>query len=298
MRGTRGTSATSGTSVDTGGRGRPRYLRVLFVLCILVAIAAGVRWTAAAESLFYFPSRQQFPTPRGYEDVWFAAPDGTKLHGWFLRARDAARSEVRGCVLHCHGNAGNIESHVGFSSFLTERSMHVFIFDYRSYGQSQPGTLRRAALLRDALAAFDAVAARPDVGAIGVYGVSLGGVFALGVAGERDRVASVCTVSAFSSWGAVAGDHSFGLGRVLIPTGLEPARLARRLGGRDYLVVHGDEDDIVPARHADVLETAARDAGARVSRATIQGAGHNDVMDSDEAREAVATFFSRTLRGD
>ena len=37
------------------------------------------------------------------EDVWFQAPDGTKLFGWY--AEQSAASPV---LLWCHGNAGNM----------------------------------------------------------------------------------------------------------------------------------------------------------------------------------------------
>lgn len=270
---------------------------MLYLLGILAALLLGVRWTGVAEALFYFPSREAFRTPAGCEDVWFASKDGTKLHGWFIRASDAAAGEVRPAVLHCHGNAGNIESHAGFSSFLVGHGVHVFIFDYRGYGRSDPGRPRRGVLLEDASAAFDALAARDDVGKIGVYGVSLGGVFALGVAGEKERAASVCTVSAFSSWAGVAGDHTSVLGRVLMGGGLDPVKLAPRLGKREYLIVHGDSDDIVPARHAAVIERAAEGAGVPARRVMIAGAGHNEIMDFAEARDGVAAFFVRTLEG-
>ena len=103
-------------------------------------------------------------------------------------------------MLHLHGNAGTMANHVGFSDFLTHRGVHVLMLDYRGYGKSDIGKLRRDAVLRDAHAGLDALLARGDVGRVGVYGVSLGGAFALKLAGERQEVDRVATLSTFSAF--------------------------------------------------------------------------------------------------
>lgn len=230
--------------------------------------------------------------------MWITSKDGVKLHGWFVRAADAAPGEVRPAILHCHGNAGNVESHLGFSRFLSRAGFHVLIFDYRGYGRSDvAGRLTRHDLSDDALAAFDALAARPDVEAarVGTYGVSLGGAFALHVASHRPAVAASCTVAAFSSWAGVASDHLPVLGRVLIPSGLDPAQMVPALGTRPYLIVHGDADDIVPVRHAAVLESAAEGAGVSARFARISGGSHNGIVDRQDSRDEIAGFFRSAL---
>ncbi|MBI1190704.1 MAG: alpha/beta fold hydrolase [Tepidisphaera sp.] len=258
-----------------------------------------LRWSGLVESLvFYVPSRNNDPTPPGAEEVWITTPDGVKLHGWFVRAADAAPGEKRPAVLHCHGNAGNIADHLGFSQFLTQRGMHVLIFDYRGYGESdEDHYLTRAKLRVDSLAAFDYLASRPDVDAtnIGVYGVSLGGGFALRVAAERPNAKCVCTLAGFSSWPGVASDHVPVLGRWLIAGSLEPREAAEKLGDRAYLVVHGTRDGIVPPRHAGVLEAAAKAAGTPVAKIMIDGAAHNDIIEFEATRRAIGDFFASRL---
>lgn len=274
-----------------------RLGRLLFILSVLVVT---MRLTGWMESYaFYFPSRAAFVKPPGFEDVWISTPDGKKLHGWFMRAADAKPGEVRPAILRCHGNAGNVESHLDFSHFLTESGFHVLIFDYRGYGRSDPAKpLSRDLLAVDALAAFDALAARPDVDAkrIGVYGVSLGAVFALHVAKERPAAACVCTVAAFSSWSDVASDHVPVLGRLLISGGLDPAALVKSLGKRPFHVVHGSADEIISVRHAGVLEVAANGAGVPVGVVRVQGGDHNGIMDRQESRESVTQFFRKSLQ--
>lgn len=279
---------------------RPAVLRLLILLVSILVAVLIVRLTGVAELAFYHPDRSNYPVPEGGRDVWIQAGPDRRLHGLFLRASDAAPGEKRPVIVHAHGNAGDIGSHLDFSSFLTESGCHVLLFDYRSYGQSDPaeGSLRRGMLLEDTLAVLDYAAKRPDVlpERIGLYGVSLGGSFALAAAAERPEVRSVATVSAFSSWQRVANDHVPVLGWLLMPSGVDGVDAAARLGGRPYLIVHGMADEIVPVAHAGRLAAAAGGADAATVM-LVPGADHNGITQSHaKVREALVGFFRRTLR--
>jgi uncharacterized protein len=207
-------------------------------------------------------------------------------------------------VLHCHGNAGNVESHLVFSEFLAEpfgqrEGASVFVFDYRGYWRSDAAQwLTRDKLMADTRAAYRYVCGRADVdaGRVGVLGVSLGGAFALRLAAEEPEIRAVCTLAAFSSFASVAGDHVPILGPMLIGDGLKPATSAGELGpGRPYLIVHGTADGIVRMRHAALLEAAATRGGARVQRVMIEGARHNDIADMPAMGDAVRALFENEL---
>lgn len=251
-------------------------------------------------SVFYFPSREPFVTPPGVEDVTFKAADGLTLHGWFMPGAGRSPGSPPGpVVLHAHGNAGNIESHAEFSSFLTSAGLSVLIFDYRGYGRSDPAShLNRDKLLTDTQAALDYLLSRPDVDPrrIGVYGVSVGSCFALALAAQRPEVRAVAEVSGFSTWRSIAGDHLPLLGPLLIRSGLDPLDSVRKLGARPLLIIHGQLDTIVPVRHADILARAAKEAGTPVTGLVVPGAEHNDIIfESARAREAIAAFFTQNL---
>lgn len=265
---------------------------------IALALLAAVRWTHLAESLtFYFPSRASFLTPAAAEDVTFTTRDGLRLHGWFVRATDAQPGEKRPAILHTHGNAGNIADHLAFSAHLASAGFHVFIFDYRGYGKSDPHRLiTRHDLMLDTHAALDALVARDDVDRenIGMYGVSLGGAPALAVTSRRPVVQAVCTVNAFASFPRIAHDVLPVLGPLLIPTGESNLDAAEQLRV-PYLIVHSDSDEIIPVDHARQLETAAAKSGTRVQRTIIAGGDHNGIMDHATARDATVEFFRQHL---
>lgn len=288
---------------DSGVRRRVprRRVRLLVLLGILLAIVPAMRLFGWAESIaFYFPMREEFQTPPGFEDVTITTPDGVHLHAWFMPARN--RASLVGpapTVLHCHGNAGNISMHEEFSRFLTFAGVNVLIFDYRSYGRSErSGMLNRERCMTDTRAAYAYLKTRKDVDPdrIGVYGVSLGGAFALQLAAEHPEIASICTVSAFTSFPDIAADHLPVLARLLIGRGLDGSVNAARLGNRPYLIVHGDLDTIIPVAHGQRLAAIAKSAGTPVQTHWVPDAGHNDVLfTSDEAKQRIAEFFTRTL---
>ncbi|MCL4220359.1 MAG: alpha/beta fold hydrolase [Phycisphaerales bacterium] len=287
----------------TPARARPRtsrlfssLRRLLLVLLTLVLIA---RLTNFAESLFYGPTRDTGNTAAIDEDIWFTNAEGLRLHGWFMRARNLAPGTPAPAVLHVHGNAGNIAYHDSFSRFLTESGFHVFIFDYRRYGRSDDqGPLNRDALLRDTHAALDALLAHPDVDTtrVGVYGVSLGGAFAIPLAAQRPEVRALVTLSAFSSWTGVANDHAPLLGSLLLPRGWNPEHFVPDLAGRPWLIAHGDADRIVRIRHAHRLKSLADLAGVDATLLAAPGADHNEILSTHpEVRIAIAEFLSRLL---
>src|SRR5437660_10592756 len=84
---------------------RRRFLLWTPVLVLVILPFTGC--LTLDSSVVYFPSRYPEgdwkPGEKEFEDVWFEAADGTRLHGWFAEAKNP-----RAVVLHTHGNAGNI----------------------------------------------------------------------------------------------------------------------------------------------------------------------------------------------
>lgn len=215
-----------------------------------------------------------------------------------LPARPNAAGESP-TILVAHGNAGCLPDHDEFCSFLADHGFNVLLFDYRGYGRSDlpKRGLNRADLVLDTRAAFDYLLTRDDVDPdrIGLLGYSLGGNIGLGFTVGEDRIRAVATLATFSRWQDVAGDHGGPLGRFLIGPGMDAADSVAQLGTRPYLIIHGDADDIVPFRHAAILEQAARDAGVNVSRLDVPGADHLDMTEGDSVQRAIAEFFARAM---
>lgn len=262
--------------------------------------------TGCMERLFYYPQRGDTPlsqAPPGAEAVDFTSADGTRLHGWFIPARGAATAEQRrehATILHVHGNAGNIVSHVYFSEHLPPSGYNVFIFDFRGYGQSEGSATRREDLIADTHAALDHILARDDVDPerIGLYGQSLGAAIALNVMADRAEIRASVFESAFASWRdaaatALGGERPIFLAAwtaaVCIRDHARPIDAIARID-RPMLLLHGSGDGIVPAVHSRRLAAAA----PRHARLVIlEGGGHNTLRDSHPEIDAQVVSFYR-----
>jgi dipeptidyl aminopeptidase/acylaminoacyl peptidase len=255
----------------------------------------------AESRMVYFPLREPFATPPGREDVTFKTSDGLTLHGWLTMPTGWKPGDPPvSAILHIHGNAGNISYHDAFSDYLPAAGYAVLLFDYRGYGRSDParGRLHRRLLLEDARAALDFLLQRPEIdpARIGIYGVSLGGVIGTALAAERPEVRAIISLAAFSSWTAIARDHLGPVGWLLARGGLDADESVRRLGDRPLLIIHGEADDIVSARHARRLHEAAVGAGIPAELLIVPGIGHNDLAIDDPATQGrVIEFLGRCL---
>lgn len=64
-----------------------------------------------------------------------------------------------------------------------------------------------------------------------------------------------------------------------------------------FLIVHGDQDPLVPHHQSELLYAALKEAGVPVRFHTIKGAGHGTGFGGKEIGEMVAAFFDFHLRG-
>ena len=225
---------------------RPLWLRASRLLALVLVLGAlALRWWG--DGIFYHPNAHVYGTPADYglevEEVWFQAPDGPRLHGWWM----PAVGESRGTVVYCHGNAANLTLHVRYVSWLPQRGYSVLVFDYRGYGRSG-GSVTRAGTVQDAVAAIDVALAR-DPDRVIVFGHSLGGAVGLRAAADRSAVRGVIAMSTFSNYREIAREKAsmFGwLAPVAISDGYDPDAVLERLSPAPLLVIHGERDDIVP----------------------------------------------------
>jgi fermentation-respiration switch protein FrsA (DUF1100 family) len=221
--------------------------------CVLVVMLASLSGCSHYSTLAPLERKLIFrpaPYPQGnwepggtvFEDAWFAAADGTRLHGWF-----ASCDRPRAVVLFAHGNAGNITSR-GMSVEMLRRRHRVTVmaFDYRGFGRSE-GKPTEEGILQDARAARKWLAKRTGVAErdIIIMGRSLGGAVAVDLA-AKDGARGLVLASTFTSLPDASAHHF----PYLAPKLLMHHRLDSLAKIVDYhgplLQSHGDADRVIP----------------------------------------------------
>jgi len=230
-----------------------------------------------------FPQGNWRPAETHFEDCWFTAVDGLRLHGWYLQ-----HPQPRAVVLHIHGNAGNLSHRAEVAELLHARyDASVLLFDYRGYGRSE-GIPTMLGILRDARAARKELAARENIAEnqVVLLGESLGGAVAVDLAAE-EGARGLILESTFSSLRDVAGFH---YPRLLVSMVVadklnSAARIGKYRG--PLLQVHGDADQIIPFASGRRLFDAANEPKRLLVLARHD---HNDAL-PQEWYQAMEKFF-------
>jgi uncharacterized protein len=220
--------------------------------------------------------------------------DGLRLASHFARPPGFAR--VPGLVL-AHGfptgprgGPSSASTYPELAERLArEAGWAVLTFNFRGTGGSE-GDFSLDGWLDDLRHAVDVLSARTDVGGVWLAGSSTGGSLAVILAAGDDRVRGVATLAApasFSEWAdnparLLADARALGIIRHAdFPPDaaawgrrfgeLSPLAAAGRLAPRPLLLIHGDQDEVVPLADARALyEAGFGSADLRV----IAGAGH------------------------
>jgi alpha-beta hydrolase superfamily lysophospholipase len=301
----------------------PSIRRVALVTAIAAApVAFAYRFALLYRGRAGFPRRNppiNTPADLGmpYEELTVAAPGTTGLPAWFVPARGGAPGPG---VALIHGWESARDRTLPMIHFLTAAGFHCLTIDVRGHGQNAAETLPVSAgeFGADALAAFEALMARPEVTVGAISGHSMGAIGAILAAAADDRIAAVVATSAPADPYRLTR-QTFRLARLPIPDPiayplawlttrvyLRPrghraatisASTALTTHDRPMLLIHGDADDVVPVGHLERLLRRASKSGRRVESLVIPGGRHSWLYEFEAYRRAVAGFLAEALGG-
>ena len=220
--------------------------------------------------------------------------DGLRLSAYL--ARPPGSGGRLGLVL-CHGfpagprgAAASGHTYREFADRLTiEPGWAVLTFNFRGTGASA-GNFSLGGWLADLRVAIDTLSAADGIDGVWLAGFGTGGSLAICAAGEDDRVQGVAAFAAqsgFDDWAAdpdrfLAHAREIGVIRdARFPPDpqawarelreIQPLALMGKIPPRPILLVHGDDDGVVPPEHVRELADAA---GGMVDLRLLSGAGH------------------------
>ncbi len=246
-----------------------------------------------------------------YQSVSFPSQDGLTLKGWYVPPKNGA------VIIFIHGHAGNRTNQAADAGLLIHQGYGALLFDLRNSGESQ-GNLTTFGLQEtmDVRGAIDFVKAQPgvDPARIGALGQSMGGATAIMSAARYPELQATVAESAYTSMEdnistgvqKLAGLPPFPFAPLIIFWGeqeahfkmsqVRPVDEIASISPRAVLIVHGEQDDLIPVENAHQLYAAARDPKQLV---IIPNAGHQDFVGpgGQGYAEAIITFFNKYLLG-
>ena len=271
---------------------------------LLLALIMAV-FVSGCTSVFFQPQHIQYLTPDeiglAYEDVYFRSSDGLMLHGWLL----PARGKAKGTVLFLHGNAQNISTHIASVHWLPAQHYNVFLPDYRGYGLSE-GEASLAGMQDDINSAMAYLLHRADIdaGRIVILAQSLGGasaIYNVAYSPYRQQIKALIAESAFSDYRGIAREKlaSFWLTWPLqwplalsIDDDYSPLPAVSKVSPIPLLIIHGDNDQIVPLEHAKLLFAAAVEPKEMW---VVANGGHIEAFRHKEYQTKLLEYLERIL---
>lgn len=247
--------------------------------------------SGCAEGYFFYPDTRIYTTPAqlgiAVEEIVFG--DEVKLHGWWMPA-----AKPRATLVQAHGNAANVTNHVPLVAWLPSAGINVLSFDYRGFGRSE-GSPTLDGVVADTRAAL-ARARRQQASALPLVllGQSLGGATSVRALAEdaAGDIKLLILDSAFASYRGIAREAAGrGLMSWLLPLALpglppedrDPLSAMPRIRA-PVLLLHGEQDSIIPIGHSERLHAAAVTSKQLIR---IAGGQHLDALSRPDLRARV-----------
>jgi len=238
-----------------------------------------------------------------YEDVDFETSDGLKLKGWFIPSNKSNNT-----IIVMHGYPTNKADVLPFSMFLLKK-FNVFLFDFRSFGESQ-GSYTTAGFkeVNDLDAAVKYLKSRKDVKNIGALGFSLGGSVA--IMNENKDIKAIVADSAYSNLNnmiEVMYKNFYFLKYPFVQLTRIYSKIFFNVDTKDVspetsikninkpvLIIHGKKDSQIPVNEAIILHNANKDTILWIVENADHGATY--ALNKEEYEKRVLDFFEKNLK--
>ena len=300
-------AADAGVTRLLVGREPTRRRRVLGQIGRVVLLVGLGLPVVMAAVMVYRPKIVPADTPAdfglAFGTVTFPARDGSRVVGWWLPGR-----EDEPVVLLTHGLGGGKADMLDSAARLARAGHPVLMIDLRAHGQSggQTSTFGDSERL-DVLGALDWLGrTQPGRRVVGM-GPSMGAAALVAAAAEDDRLTALVLVGTYDDLGGMARDATAQVftppldrlaAWIALPTasahagtdlaGFAPAELIGRVWPRPLLVLHANDDEMIPLARGQGLYDAA--SPPRRQR-WLDAGGHNGVLGDDEAWREIFDFL-------
>jgi fermentation-respiration switch protein FrsA (DUF1100 family) len=284
------------------------WLIPLLLIVLIFALAEGLSYRMTSRRA---PNERRSPAEYGlaFEEIRFPSRDGLLLGGWWIPAKDSART-----VVFLHGHGGSMDPDVQYTPAMHAAGFNVLMFDFRAHGRSQGDLVSDGYLERqDVLGALDWLAARGHE-SVGLLGFSMGGAVAMLTAPIAPQVRSIV------SDGGIARITSALVGRLVeshVPRwaarpvawlavlftswrlgvnlfAYESIRWVGKVAPRPVFFIHGGRDPYLAPGEFEALVAAAGEP-KQVWRVAEAPHREVDLTAPEEYRRRIVSFFEQWL---
>jgi uncharacterized protein len=251
--------------------------KLMAAAVVLYALALSFLWFRQEKLLFApAPIRGEDPLPSSLQkpDV---AERFVDVPGARLSVLELRLPSPQGIVFFLHGNAGNNHSWAGDLDFYRKMNFDAAMLDYRGYGRSGGHIQSEEQLRSDVASVWSSMAKRYAGKRIVFMGRSMGTGLAAGLAAQlpaTEQPSATILISPYSSMVDMASLHYPWVPSALLRYPLRTDLLLKDIKG-PVLLIHGDQDELIPVAHSQVLKSILPSARLEV----ITGAGHGDLQD-------------------
>ena len=242
-------------------------------------------------TLYFFQEKMLFPGTKLPENFQFRAIENLsersiEVEGARLSALHFQNDSPRGLIFFLHGNAGNLDSWVPDVEFYKQERYDLFMIDYRGYGKSSGKIQSQRQLEADVEKAWQLVAPQYEERnlPIVIYGRSLGTYLATNLARSKQADLLVL-VSPYTSIRAMAKRAFPWAPSWLLRYPMANDEIIHEISP-PLLILHGINDRLIPAQHAETLHRLSREKGKMTRLSSnltlVDGAGHNDIHEFSE----------------
>jgi alpha-beta hydrolase superfamily lysophospholipase len=301
---------------------RGKFVRILLVVALLLTVSYLGISAYMVEQLPRTTRRCVVNNPAAdalnFENISFRSlRDDLTLRGWLLKA-DADEGRV---VIMVHGyNGARDDENNGMyrvAQALLAQHFSVLMFDLRGCGQSEGDRFSLAWFEQQDVRGAIRYAQSRGYAHIGLLGYSMGAASSLLAAADEPAVQAVVEDSAYADLMDVLDREvpkRSGLPGIFTPgivlmakfmygieaTAVKPAEAAARLGSRPLLIIHGQDDTLIPFESAERIWHARYGAGTPdpATYYIVPGADHTQAFKTENAEymRKVGGFFAQYLK--
>ena len=242
----------------------------LLGLLVLLYIGACIFMYLAQDRFVYFPDKEDLSPARFHMDaekIRITTADNTTISAWYMRGKPDYP-----VILYLHGNAGHLGHRLNIFRAMHERGFSVLALSWRGFGDSD-GHPSQEGLYADAKAGrrwlIEQQAIAPN--AIIYYGESLGTGVATWLAAHEPPL-MLMLEAPYTSVLERGQERFWWLPVAALLRDTFPSRTYIARVDAPILILHGDDDTIIPLHHGQAMLEAANNPK---HLEIVADAGHN-----------------------